>query len=95
MLSPNLVKGLKFIKNEANTFFSYKGLKVPTDNFEKGIFEAISQALGEISLNTLSFEKTENGFFAKADKLKLHFNNYGYLTRLEYNDIKIDFYDYK
>ena len=95
MLSPALVNGLKYTKDKNGGRLSYLGLNVTTDNFEKGVFEAISDALSKISLNSLKPTKTKDGFFTKTDNLKLNFNNLGYLTQIAFNDIKIDFFDYK
>ena len=95
MLSPALVKGSKHIKDENGGRLLYKGLTVSSDNFNEGIFEKINQALNKISLNGLNFEKYNDSFTAKANNLKLSFNNDGYLTKMQYNDIVIDFFDHK
>lgn len=95
MLSPALVKGLKYTKDQNGGKLFYKGLEVSTDKFDSGIFDAITNAINKISLNGLSFEKSNDGFTAKANNLKLSFNNDGYLTKMQYNDIVIDFFDHK
>ena len=95
MLSPSVIKGLKYTKDENGGNISYLGLNVSTNEFEKGIFEIISEALNKISLNGLSFEKDNDGYISKTNNLRLNFNKLGYLTKLSFNDIDISFYDFK
>ena len=95
MLSPSVIKGLKYTKDENGGNISYLGLNVSTNELEKGIFEIISEALNKISLNGLSFEKDNDGYVSKTNNLRLNFNKLGYLTKLSFNDIDISFYDFK
>ena len=91
MLSPTTLKGLKYSYDNGKGELSFLGLKVPIEKIDSGILKEIAVAALNIYKGNLPAIKQKEGYTVNLNGITLKFDDEGFVTSLEVNDILVNF----